>query len=90
MSTLNKMARLEAQINPETQALLQKAADLKGCSLTKFVITMVEAEAYGVIVKHQVIKLNQADSQAFVESMLNPPQPDSALNAATHFYQDMC
>ncbi len=40
-----QIARLEARITPETKALLQKAADLEGRTLTDFVISSVQAEA---------------------------------------------
>ncbi|MEC4868952.1 MAG: DUF1778 domain-containing protein, partial [Jaaginema sp. PMC 1078.18] len=55
---LKLTAKLEARISPETKALLQKAADLEGRSLTDFVVSSVQAEAYRVIQKHQILKLN--------------------------------
>lgn len=76
------IARLEARISPETKSLLQKAADLEGRTLTDFVIASVQAEAYRVIEKHQKLKLNLEDSQAFVNALLNPPPPNEALKKA--------
>lgn len=76
------IARLEARISPETKSLLQKAADLEGRTLTDFVIASVQAEAYRVIEKHQKLKLNLEDSQAFVDALLNPPPPNEALKKA--------
>jgi len=83
------MARLEARISPETKALLQKAADLEGRTLTDFVIASVQAEAYRVIEKHQTLKLSIEDSQAFVDALLNPPQPNDALKAAALRYKQV-
>ena len=76
------IARLEARISPETKSLLQKAADLEGRTLTDFVVASVQAEAYRVIEKHQKLKLNLEDSQAFVDALLNPPSPNEALKKA--------
>ena len=76
------IARLEARISPETKLLLQKAADLEGRTLTDFVVASVQAEAYRVIEKHQKLKLNLEDSQAFVDALLNPPLPNEALKKA--------
>ena len=76
------IARLEARISTETKYLLQKAADLEGRTLTDFVIASVQAEAYRVIEKHQKLKLNLEDSQAFVNALLNPPPPNEALKKA--------
>ncbi|MFP4008336.1 MAG: DUF1778 domain-containing protein [Spirulinaceae cyanobacterium] len=82
-------ARLEARISPETKALLQKAADLEGRSLTDFVVSSVQAEAYRVIQKHQMLKLNREDSEAFVDALLNPPKPNDALQSAALRYKNV-
>jgi uncharacterized protein (DUF1778 family) len=81
------MARLEARISPEAKALLQKAADLEGRTLTDFVVASVQAEAYRVIEKHQTLKLSLEDSEAFVNALLNPPEPNHALKTAAQRYK---
>ncbi|USR90197.1 DUF1778 domain-containing protein [Phormidium yuhuli AB48] len=82
-------ARLEARINPETKALIQKAADLQGRTLTDFVIASVQAEAYKVIERHQSLQLSCEDSEAFIEALLNPPQPNDALKSAASRYKQI-
>lgn len=83
-------ARLEARVSPEIKALLQKAADLEGRTLTDFIVASVQAEAYRVIEQHQTLKLGIEDSEAFVEALLNPPKPnDSLKNAALRYQQVM-
>lgn len=82
------MARLEARVSPETKALLQKAADLEGRSLTDFVVASLQAEAYRVIERHQTLKLSLEDSDAFVGALLNPPQPNDALKEAGLRYKN--
>jgi uncharacterized protein (DUF1778 family) len=92
MATANQsksMARLEARISPETKALLQKAADLEGRTLTDFVVASVQAEACRVIEKHQMLKLSIEDSEAFVDALLNPLPPNDALKAAAKRYQQV-
>ena len=76
------MSRLEARVTPETKSLLQQAADLEGRTLTDFVISSVQAEAYRVIERHQKLKLSREESQAFVDVLLNPPTPNDALKSA--------
>ena len=80
------MSRLEARVTPETKSLLQQAADLEGRTLTDFVIASVQAEAYRVIERHQTLKLSREDSEAFVNALLNPPQPNHALKLAAQRY----
>ncbi|MFM2433222.1 MAG: hypothetical protein RLZZ511_4436 [Cyanobacteriota bacterium] len=75
-------ARLEARVKPEIKALWQAAADLQGRSLTDFVIASVQAEATRVIEQHQRLKLNQADSEALIAALLQPPGPNAVLRAA--------
>lgn len=92
MATANhskSMARLEARISPATKALLQKAADLEGRTLTDFVIATVQAEAHRVIKQHQTLKLSIEDSEAFADALLNPPQPNNALKAAALRYKQV-
>jgi uncharacterized protein (DUF1778 family) len=83
----NTLARLEARISHETKALVQKAADLEGRSLTDFVVSTVQAAAYKVIEQHQSLKLTMEESEAFVEAVLNPPIPGDALNSAALIYK---
>ncbi|MCW9679823.1 DUF1778 domain-containing protein [Dolichospermum planctonicum UHCC 0167] len=84
-----QIARLEARITPETKALLQKAADLEGRTLTDFVISSVQAEALRVIERHQTLKLSMSDAESFVDAILNPPQPNNAIKAAAIRYKQV-
>jgi uncharacterized protein (DUF1778 family) len=83
------LARLEARISQETKALVQKAADLEGRSLTDFVVASAQAAAYRVIEQHQTLRLNIEDSEAFVDAILNAPQPNEALKAAALRYKQV-
>ena len=82
------LARLEARLSPEVKALMQKAADLEGRSLTDFVVTSAQAAAYAVIERHHTLKLTLEDSEAFVETLLQPPEPNTALQQAVIRYQE--
>jgi uncharacterized protein (DUF1778 family) len=80
-------ARLEARISQETKALVQRAADLEGRTLTDFVISSVQAAACKVIEQHQTLKLNLEDSEAFVDAILNPIEPNEAMKALALRYK---
>ena len=82
-------ARLEARITQETKALVQKAADLEGRTLTDFVVSSVQAAAYKVIEHHQTLKLSIEDSEAFVDAILNPSKPNEALRSAALRYKQV-
>jgi uncharacterized protein (DUF1778 family) len=82
------MARLEARLSPEVKALVQRAADLEGRTITDFVVASVRAEACRVIEQHTMLKLSLEDSQDFVNALLNPPPPNAALEAAAKRYKE--
>jgi uncharacterized protein (DUF1778 family) len=78
----SKSERLEARVTPQQKELLQYAAELKGLSLTDFLITSAQSIAEATIREHNVITLTKRDSQAFAEALLNPGQPNAELRAA--------
>ncbi|MEL7085935.1 MAG: DUF1778 domain-containing protein [Cyanobacteria bacterium J06597_1] len=86
-SSPKQMARLEARVDPEIKARLQLAADLQGCTLTDFVVASTHEAALRIIERHSSIVLDRQDSEAFVDSLLNPPQPNQALIAAATAYK---
>ena len=78
----SKSERLEARVTPQQKELLLYAAELKGLSLTDFLITSAQHIAEATIREHNVITLTKRDSQAFAEALLNPQQPNAELRAA--------
>lgn len=89
MEPMAKTARLEARITPDLQALLKRAAELEGRSVTDFVIAAAQEAAQRRIEDAQVIRLSLEDQQAFVEAILNPPEPAPALRRAFGRHRDL-
>ena len=85
----SSFARLEARVDPAAKALWQQAAELEGRSLTDFVVTSLQESATKVIQRHKLMELNREDSEAFVEAILNPPEPNDALIAAFKEYEQV-
>ncbi len=82
-----KLERLEARLTREQKELLQQAASLEGRTLTDFVVSSAHAAALRTIQEHTLISLTKQDSEAFVEALLNPPDPGYALLAAVKRYK---
>ena len=80
--TTTKRERLEARVSPDIKALLQRAADLEGRSLSDFIISSAQRAAEEIIHEHSVIRLSLEDSIAFAEALLNPPAPNKNLRKA--------
>ena len=79
--------RLDLRIDPGRKELLKRAAALRRQSLTDFVISSAEKEAEATIRAQQTMALSARDTAAFVEALLNPPEPNDALRAAVRRYR---
>ena len=71
-------ARLEARISIDLHALIKRAAELHGCTLTDSVVTAVREAAQQAIAQTEIVRL----SLTFARALLTPPEPTSALNRA--------
>jgi uncharacterized protein (DUF1778 family) len=75
-------ARLEARISTELHAMLKRAAELQGRTMTDFVVAAVQDAAQRAIEQAEVIRLSLADQQCFAQALLSPPKPTPALKRA--------
>jgi len=82
MPSATSTARLEARISTELHAMLKRAAEIQGRTMTDFVVSAVQEAAQRAIEQAEVIRLSQADSQRFAEALLSPPPPTPALERA--------
>ena len=80
--TSEKAERLEARLSRKQKELIQHAADLAGRSLTDFVLNASQEAANKVIREYEVISLTAKESENFVNALLNPPKPNTALKRA--------
>jgi len=74
--------RLEARVSAQTKALFQKAAAIQGRSVTDFVVTSAVEAATRTIRDTEFVELSRRDRRAFLEAVLNPPQPTARLREA--------
>ena len=65
--------RLEARVLPEQKALFQRAASLRGVTLTDFVLDSLTEASVRTVREHEFIQLAAEDSKAFVAALMNPP-----------------
>jgi uncharacterized protein (DUF1778 family) len=82
-----KSERLMARLSPDQKKLLQRAADIRGQTLTEFVVTAAQDAATRAILDQEVIELSLMDSRAFAEGMLDPPPVSASLRAAARRYK---
>jgi len=80
-------ARLEARVSVTQKSLLQQAAALSGRTLSEFVVASAQDAARRVIAEHESILLSREEQLAFVQALLNPPEPNARLKRAAKAYR---
>lgn len=82
MPSAKTTARLEARISPELHALLKRAAEIQGRTVSSFVTAVAEDAAKRAIEEAEVVRLSLADQECFAQALLSPPEPTAALERA--------
>ena len=82
-------ARLEARLPPEVHALLKRAAQIQGRTLTDFVVSAAQEAARQTIEATEIVRLSVEDQERFAEAILNPPEPTPALLRAFDRNRDL-
>ena len=75
-------ARLEARISTDLYALLKRAAELQGRTMTDFVVSAVQEAARSAVEQAEVMRLSVADQACFAQALLAPPETTPALQRA--------
>lgn len=75
-------ARLEARISTDLHAMLKRAAEIQGRTMTDFVIAAVQEAAQQAIAQTEIMRLSLADQECFAQALLSPPPPAPALERA--------
>jgi len=82
-----QQARIEVRIGAKQKRLFERAAAIEGVTLTDFAISSMQRAASSAVEEHARIQLSERDQQAFVQALMNPPQPNAALRAAAKAYK---
>jgi uncharacterized protein (DUF1778 family) len=82
-SSRSTSTRLQARITKDLHAMLRRAAELQGRTMTDFVVAAVQDAAKLAIEQTEVVRLTLADQQCFAQALLSPPTATPALKRAT-------
>ena len=77
-----RSARIEARIAPDALAVVKRAAEMQGRSVSDFVVAAAQEVAHRTIEEAHTIRLSIEDQQRFVDLLLNPPPLSPALQRA--------
>ncbi len=82
MPTAPSTARLEARITTDLHAMLKRAAEIEGRTMTDFVVSAVQDAAQRAIEHSEIVRLSIADQECFANALLSPPKAVPALKRA--------
>jgi uncharacterized protein (DUF1778 family) len=77
-----RSARIEARIAPDALAVVKRAAELQGRSVSDCIVAAAQEAAHRTIEETNNIRLSIEHLQRFVDLLLNPPRLSPALERA--------
>lgn len=78
----SRTSRLETRIAPDVLALVKRAAEIEGRSISDFVVTAARDAARRTIADVEVIHLARDAQERFASLLLSPPKPSAGLKKA--------
>jgi uncharacterized protein (DUF1778 family) len=81
--------RLEARIAPETLAIIKRAAEIQGRSVSDFVVAAAQDAAKRTIEDAQIMRLSLAAQETIADLLLNPRPAGPALERAFQAHRDL-
>jgi uncharacterized protein (DUF1778 family) len=82
-------ARLEARIPVQIYDQMQRAARLRGMTLTGYLIATAGEDARRVVEDAEIMRLARADQIRFAEALINPPKPNERLTRAAKRHAEL-
>ena len=83
-----KQERLEARLTRGQKRLIERAAQIRGTSVTDFVLASAQEAATETITDFQTLSLRDEAREVFVNALLNPPAPNAPARAAARRYKE--
>lgn len=84
--TTRRQARLETRLTTSQKRMIERAANLRGSTVSEFILASAQTAAEQVIERSQVLRLRGEAAEAFARAILAPPSPKPKLLAAAREY----
>ena len=88
MALALRTERTEARLLPEQKKRIEQAAQIKGLSVSDFIVQNADEAAIQTIESHTTWILSDRDRDIFVQALLNPPEPNARMRAAAKRYKE--
>lgn len=86
---ITRSSRFEARLSPDVLAVIKRAAELQGRSVSDFVVAAAQEIAQRTIEDASVIRLSLEDQRRFVDLLINPREPSPALQRAAKAHAEL-
>jgi uncharacterized protein (DUF1778 family) len=93
VATVQKQAkrasrRIDVRLREEQKTRIERAAGIKGVSLTDFIIQNALEVANRTIREHEAWELGRPDAEAFFSALIRPPKPTPRLMRSAKRYKE--
>ena len=88
-NTESETARLEARIPVHVYEQMQRAAKLRGMTMTGYLIATAGEDARRVLEEAEIMRLAREDQIRFAEALINPPKPNARLIQAAKRHAEL-
>jgi uncharacterized protein (DUF1778 family) len=85
-SQSKKQERLEARVTRVQKLLIERAARIRGTSVTNFVLVSAQEAAAETIKDFEVLTVRDKAREVFVDALLHPPTPNATARGAAKRY----
>ena len=82
-----KSKRLEIRATPDQKKLFERAAQIRGTSVTDFAVSKLQEAAREVIQETESFRLREEDRKVFFHALTNLPEPNDYAKAAVVRYK---
>jgi len=82
MTEVQRTARIEARIAPDTLDAIRRAAQIQGRSVSDFIVAAAQEAAQKALVEVEIMRLSREAQETFAALLLDPPAPTDALMRA--------
>lgn len=83
-----KEKRIDLRVSNEQKELLERAAQLRGMSLSTYLLSNCLTAAQTDLELHQKLVLSDRDRDLFLGLLANPPKPEKSLREAMKKFQE--
>ncbi len=82
VNTVFKQDRIELRVSHAQKVIIEKAAQMKGLSLSSYMLNQALQSAKLVLEESEIFKLSSRDRDLFLKSIKKPPAPNKRLKQA--------